>query len=115
MQLSQDWAPVWSFETEIYPDQHLAFVLVSLLRGGDAVSSVQGHRDIGRIPPTQGNTMRLGKGMLCPHTVKPLHLTSEHYPVLLILILKKKPWGRSFIVYQKVSWDAINREHTFLL
>ena len=28
------------------------------------VSSVQGHRGIGRIPPTQGNKMRLGKMML---------------------------------------------------
>ena len=79
------------------------------------VSSVQGHRGIGRIPPTQGNKMRLGKRMLCPHTVKSLHFTSEHYPVLLILISKKKSWGRSSTVYQKVSWDAINREHTLLV
>lgn len=53
--------PLWSSETEIYSDQHLAFVLVSLLREGDAGSSVKSHRGIGRIPPTQGNTMRLGK------------------------------------------------------
>ena len=104
-----------SFETEIYVDQHLALILVSLLREGDAVSSVQSQRGMGRITPTQVNKMRLGKRMLFLHTVKPLHFTSEHYPFLLILISKKKLWGRSFTVYQKISWDAINREHTCLL